>query len=249
MPTSSAGCGSGTTTITPGDTRTVLGGRTYHVWGPPGYDRTKPWPVVVMFHGIETNGADFEAWFNMENYVEGKAIVVYPDAVDGYWDLSGTSDLAFYDALMKDVGDTYCIDPSHVLGFGFSLGAYFASYLGCTRAGFVKAISAGDGGWDGTNVPCGRLPVLVTHRTADPNEVVANGKANAARWTTLNGCTGAPSVSNAAMNCTSQTGCLAPGAVTYCEDTFVDASWPDDWNHTVRENYRAFTWTWFESLH
>lgn len=249
LPTSSAACGSGQTSISAGETHDVLGGRTYHVWGPASYDRTKPWPVVVMFHGIETNGADFEAWFNMEDYVDGKAIVVYPDAVNGAWDLSGTSDLVFFDALVKDLGARYCIDPSRVLGFGFSDGAYFASYLGCMRAGYVKAVSAGDGGWGGPNGhECGRLPVLVTHRTSDSDEIVQNGRNNAAEWAKLDGCAGTPFVSNSALDCTTQTGCLAPGTVTYCEDTWFDSSWPTDWNHTVREPYRAYTWSWFASL-
>lgn len=249
VPTSSPGCGTGTDTIAAGETHSVLTGRTYHVWGPPGYDRATTWPVVVMFHGIETNGAEFEDWFRMEDFVEGKAIVVYPDAANGYWDVSGTSDLAFFDALMKDLGGRYCIDPSRVLGFGFSWGAYFASWLGCMRAGWVKAISAGDGGWGGPHGhACGRLPVLVTHRTADNDESVQNGRSNAARWKQLNGCTGAPVVTDVAMNCTSQTDCLAPGAVTYCEDTWFDPSWPADWNHTVREPYCAYTWSWFDAL-
>ena len=248
VPTTSPACGTGPTTIAAGKTyATPTTNRTFHVWAPAGYDRTKPWPVVVMFHGIETNGADFEAWFEMEKYVKGKAIVVYPDARSGAWDVSGTSDLAFYDAMMKQLGEVACIDPSHVLGFGFSWGAYFASYLGCKRAGWVKAVSAGDGGWGGAT-DCGRLPVLVTHRTADPDERIANGRANAALWTKIDQCTGGPIAGDPAMKCTAQKDCKAPGSVTFCEDTFVDPTWPSDWNHTVRETYRAYTWNWFAAL-
>lgn len=250
VPTSSPACaGSGPKTIAAGTTLETPDGRTMHVWGPEdGYDRTKTWPVVLMFHGIQTNGADFESWFEMEKYVDSKAIVVYPDAEDGYWDASGTKDLAFFDAMMKKLGETYCIDPSRVLGFGFSWGAFFAHHLGCNRAGWVKAISAGDGGFGGSADGCGRLPVLVTHRTADTNEVVQHGRDAAALWTKLNACGGGSFVSNADLNCTSQKGCSAPGSLTYCEDTWFDPAWPTDWNHTVRETYRSFTWSWFSSL-
>ncbi len=203
--------------------------------------------MVVMFHGIQSTGADFQSWFEQEKYVSGKAIVVYPDAENGAWDVAGTKDLDFFDALVKQLGANACIDPSRVFGFGFSMGAYFASYLGCKRAGYVKAISAGAGGWGG-GAGCGRLPVLVTHRTADPDVSVANGRANRDRWTQLNGCTGGTTVTNATLNCVSQTGCAAPGAVTYCEDTWKDNSWPSSWNHTVREVYRQYTWDWFAAL-
>lgn len=248
VPTSSPACLDAASPQTIGDGTTLTaGGRSFHLWKRGGYDRTKTWPVVLVFHGIQTTGPAFESWFQMEDYVDGKAIVVYPDAENGFWDPQGDKDLLFFDAMMKKLGETYCIDPSKVLGFGFSWGAYFAHHLGCKRAGWVKAISAGDGGSYGVS-SCGRLPVLVTHRTADNDERVANGREATAMWTKLSGCTGGDVVSNAEMNCVSQQGCVAPGAVTFCEDTFFDASWPATWNHTVRESYRAFTWSWFAAL-
>jgi hypothetical protein len=253
LPTRSGGCG-----IARADANGVLyttpSGRTFHVWGPPNYDKDKAHNVVYTYHGIQTNGLDFESWFKMEDYVQDEAFVVYPDAAGGYWDLGGDSDLTFFDEMSKMMNDTYCTDPSRAFGFGFSYGGIFMNRLGCKRAGYVKAISIGDGsGNPGTS--CGRLPVLFTARTADQNETVAGARADAAHWQTVNGCTAATTVSNASMNCVSNTSCKAPGALTFCEDTFRYSDYPSQypeydpsWDHTVREPYRAFTYSWFAAL-
>ena len=251
--TSSPACNGATMPQAAGTTYTTPSGRTYHVYSPANYDPTKTYPVVLTYHGWQTDGPDFEAWFQMEDYVNGEAFVVYPDAVGGYWDLQGTSDLVFFDDLVKQLGETYCIDPSHILGFGFSYGAYFMNLLGCQRAGYVKALMMGDGGWAGNGLGCGRLPVLVTVRTLDTEEVPANGKFAAEQWATLNQCTsGATEPGNATLNCVSHTGCKLPGQVTFCEDTYAyppdTPGYTSDWNHTVREPYRQYAYDWFKAL-
>ncbi len=250
VPTTSPGCGTARADAA-GVDYTTASGRTFHVWGPTGYDKDKTYPVVLMFHGIQTTGRNFESWFQMENYVSNEAFVVYGDAINGYWDVTGDSDLEFVDQMIAQVGQTYCINPSRVLGFGFSWGAYFAHHVGCNRAGYVHAISGGEGGFGGSANACGRLPVLVTHRTQDTNEVIANGRAAAAEWTKLDVC-GTDTTSDATMNCTMHVSCKNPGGtVTFCEDTSLMndiAGYDPSWDHTVRENYRAYTWTWFKSL-
>ena len=245
--TTSAACGTSRPRAI-GANYTTPGGRTYHVWGPSNYDPNKTYPVVMSFHGWYADGAAHESWFKMEDYTEDEAFVVYPDAVAGLWDLNGTSDLVFFDEMVKQLGETYCINPSRVLAFGFSYGGRFMNQLGCKRAGFVKAIAIGDGSGGGDGLSCGRLPVLVTVRTADTDERPEWGKAASETWASLDRCAGGTDATNATLNCISHKGCKTPGEVTFCEDTFFDASWPKEWNHTVREPYRAFTWKWFKAL-
>jgi poly(3-hydroxybutyrate) depolymerase len=243
----SAGCGT-PHAVTAGASYTTPSGRTFHVWAPAAYDADKAYPVVLAFHGWYSNGKAFQSWFQMDQYVEGAALVVYPDAVDGVWDLSGNKDLAFFDEMTTALHASYCTNPSRVLGFGFSYGGKFMNHLGCKRAGHVKAISIGDGSDGGDGQGCGRLPVLVTHRTKDHDELVSWGRATASQWASRNGCSADTQMSDAAMNCTTHASCSAPGSVTFCEDTFFDPGWPTEWNHTVRETYRAFTWKWFAAL-
>ncbi len=245
--TTSAACGTAMPQAT-GTTYKTPTGRTYHVWGPSNYDPNKTYPIVMTFHGWYADGAAFESWFKMEDYTENEAFVVYPDAINGLWDLNGTTDLVFFDEMVKQLGETYCINPSRILAFGFSYGGRFMSQLGCKRAGYAKAIAIGDAGGGNDGFQCGRLPVLVTGRTADTDELVSWAKATSETWSSLNKCAVAAVSSNAEMNCISHTGCKLPGDVTFCEDTWFDASWPKDWNHTVREPYRSLTWKWFKAL-
>ena len=226
---------------------TTPGGRTFHVWGPSSYDPNKTYPVVLAFHGWYADGRAHEGWFKMEDYTENEAFVVYPDAIKGLWDLNGTTDLVFFDEMVKQLGETYCINPSRILAFGFSYGGRFMSQLGCKRAGYVKAISIGDAGGSNDG-QCGRLPVLVSGRTHDTDELLVWSQAASQTWASLDKCAAGTDVLDPTLNCVTHKGCKTPGDVTFCEDTFFDPSWPVEWNHTVREPYRAFTWKWFKAL-
>ena len=254
--TTSSGCGTARADAVHVDL-TTPGGRTYHVWGPTGYDPTKTYPVVMVFHGIQASGAAHESWFQMEHYTQNEAFVVYPDAAgaNAYWDVDGDTDLVFFDEMIKQLGETYCINPSRVLGFGFSYGGHFADHLGCARAGYVKAIAIGDGGPGGPALHCGRLPVLITTRVLDTNEYEAYGKNAFNRWMTLDSCTADSDKTLQSDNgedmgyCTTQRSCKNPGGLTFCEDpSAFPAGSPPDWNHTVREYYRAYTYSWFKAL-
>lgn len=237
---------------------TTPGGRTFHVWGPTNYDPNKTYPVVIAYHGIEASGPAHESWFKMEDYTKNEAFVVYPDAAgaSAYWDTTGTTDLVFFDEMMKQLGETYCINPAQVLAFGFSFGGHFADHLGCTRAGYVKAIAIGDGGPSGdSRTHCGRLPVLITVRTNDTNELPSYGRNAEASWTTLDAC--GPAGDKVAQNdngtdmgyCVTHASCKSPGGLQFCEDTSLfDPGSPVDWNHTVREYYRAYVYNWFRAL-
>jgi polyhydroxybutyrate depolymerase len=248
--TTSAACGTAKADAN-GVDYTTPSGRTFHVYGPSGYDKNKTYPVLLMFHGWQSEGPDFQSWFQMEQYVSNEAFVVYLDAVNGYWDINGDSDLKFVDEVIKQLGDTYCINPSNILAFGFSWGGFFAHHVGCNRAGYVKAVVAGESGFGGNTTGCGRLPVFITNRTADTNEPVSHGQSAMSTWTKLDACTDDVSAPDA-NNCTVHTSCKNPGGtVTFCIDTSSMSDIPGytpDWDHTVRENYRTLAYQWFKAL-
>jgi poly(3-hydroxybutyrate) depolymerase len=222
---------------------TTPGGRTFHVWGPSSYDSSRAYPVLFTFHGYESDGLGFQRWFKMEEHVRGEAFVVYPDANGPAWAMADQSDLAFFDAMRLAMSNAFCIDLARVYAFGFSYGGKFVHHLGCHRASALRAISVGDGSWGYTNEKeCKPLPVLVTHRTNDPDERFEWGKKATETWMRIDGCSGAPQPTDAAHGCVAYQGCKAP--LEFCEDKWVDEKWPHDWNHTVREEYRDLTWQW-----
>jgi len=241
----SPGCGSGL----PGTRNvsyTTRSGRTFHVWLPEGYDTAHPYPVVLAFHGWYTNGRDFASWFKMEEHDDG-AFTVYPDSDGATWDLSGNRDLDFVADIVDAMSNAYCIDRAHVFALGFSYGGKFVHHLGCKRPALVRAIAVGDGSW-AQETGCAPMPVLVTHRTRDHDELVDWGRDAARRWAKIDGCSETAEPSDDAHGCVTYRGCTAPGGVTFCEDTHFDPTWPKEWNHTIREEYRSLTWTWFRSV-
>ncbi|MBX3190927.1 MAG: hypothetical protein KF819_28285 [Labilithrix sp.] len=248
VPTTSPACGTAQPAAV-GASYATASGRSFHVWGPPQYDPNVRYPVVVAYHGWYADGKGHQSWFEMEKSVNGEAFVVYPDSDGPTWDTSGTKDLAFFDDMIKQLGETYCINPARVLAFGFSYGGRFVSHLACKRAGWVKAAAIGAAGYGGDGQKCGRVPVLFSHRTSDPDELIAWGRTAEQNWTTINGCSADTDVSDAAMNCATHRSCSAPGSVTFCEDTHVfEPPAPANWNHTVRDIYRAYTFQWFKAL-
>ncbi len=220
--------------------------RTFHVRHPAHYDASRGYPVVLVFHGWYTNGRDFASWFKMEDHDEG-AFTVYPDSAGPTWDISGDRDLDFVADILEAMSNAYCIDRSHVFALGFSYGGKFVHHLGCKRPTFVRAISVGDGSW-AQEAGCAPMPVLVTHRTRDHDELVGWGKDAAERWAKIDGCAGPPDVSDAEHGCVTYRGCTSPTTVTFCEDTHFDPTWPKEWNHTIREEYRSLTWSWFKRV-
>lgn len=243
-----AGCGHAVSVPPRGVTHTTTSGRTFHVWAPQGYDGKQKLPVVLVFHGWYASGQAFQSWFKMEDYVENRAIVVYPDSQGPTWALSGDKDTAFVAKMISDLDSAYCIDKSRTFAFGFSYGGKFTHTLGCTHPELVKAISVGDGSLGGSLTKCGNLPVLVTHRTRDDDERFEWGKTAAEAWAGVNGCSKDMAPSPMEHGCMAYKGCKPNAPVTFCEDPYFNATWPHDWNHTVREEYRALTWRWFASL-
>lgn len=226
-----------------GEALETSAGRTFHVWGPDDYDMNRAYPIVLAFHGWSSNGRAFQKWFEMEKHVDGAAFVAYADSRGPQWDYTGAKDTDFAAAMVEQLAESWCVDRARVLAVGFSYGARFVNHLGCTRADLVRAIVAGGGAWD-DETGCKPMPVLVIHRPNDPSMSFARGKEAAARWAKVDGCTTEVANVDHEHGCTAYRGC-AQGAVTFCEDRFVDSSWPTGWNHTIREEYRSLAWSWF----
>lgn len=244
----SPGCG-GRPPVDPGVLVKTSAGRTFRVYPPKSYDPSVAYPVLFTYHGIDSNSGQFQAWFKMEEHVNGEAIVVYPDArktaYGAAWELAGERDLVAFDDIRGAVAQSFCIDVSRIYAMGFSYGGKFVTALACRRPGALRAISSNDSSWGNANEQrCSAMPVLVTHRTNDPDELLEWGRASANTWARIDGCKGpeAQTPTDQAHGCADYVGCKEK--VTFCEDRFVNETWPKEWNHTVREEYRDLVWRW-----
>lgn len=156
--TRSAGCGRAALS-TDGDGRiegrlvSSGGPRDYLVVVPPDYSPEEPVPVVFMFHGA---GSNREQQLEYSGFgpvaAAGGALLVLPDALGEppHWSpfgpaaygVEGVDDIAFFDDLLRRLGQDFCIDPSRLLAAGLSSGGFMAASLGCQRSGKIRAVGA-----------------------------------------------------------------------------------------------------------
>jgi poly(3-hydroxybutyrate) depolymerase len=112
---------------------------------PTDYDNKKAYPLHIGLHGangnISENGRDN---FGLWSLSEGSTIFVTLAAMGGLW--SAASDLAYADAVLKQVESELCIDTSKVVLEGFSQGAAMSWYLTGSRPGVFRAVIGHSGG-------------------------------------------------------------------------------------------------------
>lgn len=178
-PVASPGCdaGTGESMVEADHTITVDGvARRYLITVPESDDATGPFPVVFDFHGL-MEGADIHS--KMTGYSDLAQqegfVVVFPEGTGQpvRWDTSGdpstNADLAYFDALLEEIGDTACIDTSRVYATGLSNGAMFTSFLICERSEVLAAAAPVAGVTDSESCTGAEpVPLLAIHGTADP---------------------------------------------------------------------------------
>ncbi|GAP85252.1 putative carbohydrate esterase family 1 protein [Rosellinia necatrix] len=157
--------------------------RSYSVHLPSGYDKSKPYPVVLGFHGSGSIGLFFEVDTKMsESRFSANKIMVYPNGVGGAWagasysELPIDEDLQFVTDLLAELRGEYCVDDSRIYATGISNGGGFVNVIACSTIGsefaaFAPASGAyytDNSGVDGGCSPArSPLPVLEIHGRSD----------------------------------------------------------------------------------
>jgi poly(3-hydroxybutyrate) depolymerase len=112
---------------------------------PTNYDNKKAYPLLIGLHGangnISENGRDN---FGLWSLAMDSTIFVTLAAMGGLW--SANSDLAYADAVLKQVESELCIDTSKVVLQGFSQGAAMSWFLTGSRPGVFRAVIGHSGG-------------------------------------------------------------------------------------------------------
>jgi polyhydroxybutyrate depolymerase len=207
--------------------------RAYHLAVPAGAKTKQPLPLVFVLHGAgDTAPENMRDWFAVESKLQG-ALAVYPQALertrsDGSggkvtrWDLSGNDDLAFFDAMLTEVADGYCVDRAHVFVTGFSSGGNFSQHLACNRQKDVKGMAVVSGPGPFSSSCGGAVPVWMTHDANDDTLPVKDARSSRDFWATENGCQKATwtPVPNR-PECKTNTSCPSGEPLVYCETTGV----------------------------
>jgi polyhydroxybutyrate depolymerase len=164
--------------------------RGYRVHIPPGYDATRPMPIVLAFHGFGSSEVKMEALTGLSTLADTEGfIAVYPRALgpreingEGQsneprsWNADGccfparrvVDDVGFVDALLNDLDTHVCVDTHRTYAMGFSNGGYFTNRLACERASRFAAVAPVSGPENVKSChPSRPVPVLHFHGTAD----------------------------------------------------------------------------------
>ena len=221
-PTMSAGCNKAPPTLksatvnqaTPVNSIMVGGqSRQFLTRWPTNYDNKKAYPLHIGLHGangnISENGKDN---FGLWSLSKDSTIFVTLAAMSGLW--SATSDLAYADAVLKQVESELCIDTSKVVLEGFSQGGAMSWYLTGSRPGVFRAVIGHSGGGV-TGIPAlSPVAYLGSLGTGEGN----GQNTQTDQFAKANGCTidTLPRAETGKHVCTPYKGCKAGFPVTWC---------------------------------
>jgi polyhydroxybutyrate depolymerase len=134
-----------------------------------------PFPVVLVFHGLGDAAQDVEDQTGFSKKADQAGFVtVYPQALGdpARWDIAGSSDTAFIDALLNILEKDTCVDPTRIYATGMSMGGGMVNALGCRLSKRIAAIAPVSGlygpGWEGACAPSRPMPVVAFHGVLDP---------------------------------------------------------------------------------
>ncbi|MDR7329863.1 alpha/beta hydrolase family esterase [Corynebacterium guangdongense] len=151
--------------------------RDYTAVLPTDYDETRAYPIILAFGGYGDSAASYREYANIEQAVDGEAIVVYAQAVNNAWAgapyavTTMDEDVDYVRAVVDDVVENYSGDPERVFATGMSNGGGFAAALSCHAPTLVDAVVAVAGAYYNESVTncrfAQRVPTLLVHGAHD----------------------------------------------------------------------------------
>jgi len=156
--------------------------RRYYLYVPPGVDPLRPAPLVLNFHGLNSDAEEQIEFSGLNVTARARGfLVAYPEGIDGSWnggDCCGSAarsqvdDVGFARAVVQDTSSRVCVDTSRIYATGMSNGGILTHRLACEAADLFAAIAPVAGGLFLQNCrPTRPVPVLAINGTAD--EVLA----------------------------------------------------------------------------
>lgn len=246
------------------ETLTVAGAsRSYGVRLPRGYDPKVSYPIVFVFHGDGETGPSLYSYFKFQSASGESAVLVYPSGQGRTWDLYTSAeknkDVAFFEAMLGQIGSRVSFDKTKVFLVGWSNGAFFANQLACRRSSLVRAVASNSGGapyepespndkWPNGFTHCpNQAPVafFAVHGTSDSTVEPAGGEFSATYWASVNGCNASRSPSMATQAglptpCESYPGCRPGKPTVYCSVPGM--------GHQLWQSAAKAEWDFFKSL-
>ncbi|MEM1040744.1 MAG: polyhydroxybutyrate depolymerase [Pseudomonadota bacterium] len=183
-----------------------LGTRSYHVLPPEGWDGKTALPVLLHFHGWGRQGPLIMKHSRIAGATKTRGVLlVAPNGAGRTWNFwtSTTEDVAFADAVLKDLEKRFPIDASKIFVSGYSYGGAMAWRFACHSKTQIAAVFAVSGSVPLDGDTCER-PVSFrhVHGTSDtvmryPFGDAGDVEGAVAYWRRRNGCGDAEPVKSA----------------------------------------------------
>ena len=149
--------------------------RTYLLTTARNADFRTPSPLIIAFHGRTNSNAQVRQYSGLDRATTN-SFIAYPAALSNgngsfSWSDPGDKaqelrDFAFFDAIVREIGTSYCIDMDRIFVVGHSLGAWFANSVACARGGVVRG-SATVGGSTTMKNCTGPVAALIINNPKD----------------------------------------------------------------------------------
>ena len=228
-PVPSPGCSATPTTTSP-CTNTASSGckidvkgtaREYYLNLPPGYDGTKPVPVVWEYHPWGGTGKQGMTMYQLNSKLTN-VIFVSPHGTGdpiGFPNTNGM-DEDMTRAVNAEIEAKYCTDKSRYFATGFSYGGSMSFTAACNMSDIFRAIGAESGSTVSgatcaRKTPARRVAIWATHGDADTTLPIANTTPMMDALVKNNGCT----TTTAAVTpspCVAYQGCAEGYPVVWC---------------------------------
>jgi hypothetical protein len=191
--------------------------RVYWVRLPATYDPERAYPTVFLGPGC---GASGQSPIPLQMVSGEDAILVGLNGINNCFSTktADSPEGPYFDETLKNVAADFCLDTSSLYVAGFSSGSWLTSYIGCTRAGVVRAQASVAGGLPPVPACLGPIPAMYVSDTADDKNTPETVRKALDRVRVANGCSeetepydiGVPSP------CVQYKGCKAGYPLVWC---------------------------------
>jgi polyhydroxybutyrate depolymerase len=203
----------------PADTSIVVSGMTgtYILDLPRGYDKNRPYPLVMSFRGANVTADAFHGYLNLQPLVAADAILVTPNCLGDAPAWDAQRDLPLFDALLAHLESSYCVDQRRIFLAGHTSGGLFTNAVGCMRGDKLRGIAPLSTGPPPVGTCQGEFAVWMSQGNADMTVTPAMGRADRDFWARRNKCDATRPMPVDPAPCVEYAGCDVGFAVRYCE--------------------------------